>query len=268
VRDELGWLADRLGTVRDLDVMLEHFAPQVATLDPAEQEALATAFLGRMQHEHERARTGLLAALASERYFQLLDLLAEPVQLTASGTEGAGAAAGLSPAGTEGAEGADGAVGATAADMAGADGATPADVAGVAGMPAEATLPALAAAEVERFRKALRRLDEDSPDEALHATRIRGKRARYACELARPLAGKGIDSLIAATKALQDVLGEHQDSSVAEECIRRYLGRSRSATALPAGRLVERERQRRAAARTALPAAYRTFRDAARKAFP
>ena len=54
-----------------------------------------------------------------------------------------------------------------------------------------------------------------SPDEELHAARIKVKRARYAAELA----GDGT-AYVKAAKALQDVLGDHQDAVVAVERIR------------------------------------------------
>ena len=110
-------------------------------------------------------------------------------------------------------------------------------------------------------------LDETTPDVEIHATRIRAKRARYAAELAQPLAGRKLSAVLARIKALQDVLGEHQDSAVAEECIRRLAGKGRGDAALGAGRLIERERLRRAAARAALPDATQSLDRAARKAF-
>lgn len=225
LREELAWLADALGTVRDLDVMLEHLEPQVAALDPDERDALGTALLGRLRSEHDRNRTKLLATLSSPRYFRLLDRLEEPVALRPDGDAGSGG-------------------------------------------PGPPTLPEIAAAEFRKLGKAMRRIDAASADEEIHAVRILGKRARYAAELAQPLAGKKVAMLLARTKALQDVLGEHQDSSVAEECIRRLAGRARGPAAVGAGRLVERERVRRARARAGIPAVRKAVDEAARKAFP
>ena len=76
-------------------------------------------------------------------------------------------------------------------------------------------------------------------DEELHAVRIHVKRARYAAELA------GAGAYVKAAKALQDVLGEHQDAVVAAERLRDLATRMPD-TALAAGRLVERERARAA----------------------
>jgi len=54
------------------------------------------------------------------------------------------------------------------------------------------------------------------------------------------------------------VLGEHQDAIVAEARLRELLAKAPSSgAAFAAGRLVERERARKAAARAALPKAWR-----------
>ncbi len=101
----------------------------------------------------------------------------------------------------------------------------------------------LAAAELRKLAKAARKLDDEPADDDLHALRIRAKRARYAAELvavgdrSKPLA-----RYLAALKALQDVIGEHQDAVVAEARIRRI---ARAKTGIAAGRLIERERERR-----------------------
>lgn len=59
-------------------------------------------------------------------------------------------------------------------------------------------------------------------DEALHRARKAFKRARYAAELATPLIGKKqAKKTIRRYKHVQEVLGEHQDSLVAAEFLRR-----------------------------------------------
>jgi CHAD domain-containing protein len=62
---------------------------------------------------------------------------------------------------------------------------------------------------------------------------------------------------------LQDVLGEHQDSVVAEERLRALAHEAPSDQALAAGRLVERERSRRANARAQWRKAWRQLERAA-----
>jgi CHAD domain-containing protein len=58
-------------------------------------------------------------------------------------------------------------------------------------------------------------------DELLHKARKSAKRARYATELAGPVLGAKADRQIERYKAMQDTLGEHQDSAVAAELLRR-----------------------------------------------
>jgi CHAD domain-containing protein len=113
-----------------------------------------------------------------------------------------------------------------------------------------------------RTRKAFARLRDDSLDRELHAGRIRVKRARYAAELAAPDLGKRGRRFMEAAKLLQDVLGEHQDATVAEARVRVWA--ADGAGGVAATRLIERERERKAAARAAWPAAWKALRAAAK----
>ena len=63
-------------------------------------------------------------------------------------------------------------------------------------------------------------------------------------------------------KKFQDVLGEHQDAAVAVERLRELAAEGSAGQALAAGRLVEREEARRAAARAAWPEAWEKLRKA------
>jgi CHAD domain-containing protein len=120
--------------------------------------------------------------------------------------------------------------------------------------------------EWRRLRKAVARLDDDPTDEELHETRIRAKRARYAAELAAPVLGKRGERFVSRAKGLQDVLGEHQDAAVAEERLRALVKGSRStASALATGRLVERQRARRAAARAGFAEAWKQLERAGKR---
>ena len=136
------------------------------------------------------------------------------------------------------------------------------------GRDADVTLADIAAREFARLRRAVRALPLDPPDDELHEVRIRGKRARYAAELAEGVVGKPARRFVRAAKRFQDVVGEHQDAVVAEERIRGLVARTRSATAhLAAGRLVERERERRQNARTAFPRAWARVEKQGRRAW-
>lgn len=123
---------------------------------------------------------------------------------------------------------------------------------------AELSLDSLARKQLRKLRKAARALPAEPTNEDLHSLRKRGKRARYAAELA------GRDRVVRRAKHLQDVLGEHQDSVVAEARLRALAADAPGAQALAAGRLVERERERRAEARAAWRAAWRKLERAGR----
>jgi CHAD domain-containing protein len=85
---------------------------------------------------------------------------------------------------------------------------------------------------VERFvkkseRKFVKRLvaalGPAGSDDDLHSARKAAKRARYAAELAAPALGrKAGKRRIEAGKRAQDLLGEHQDSMVAADLLRRF----------------------------------------------
>ena len=204
LRDELRWLGDLLGEVRDRDVLIAYLLEQLRTIE--EEAAAFGAVLELLDAEREEARTELLAALDSSRYRKLLDELVRP------------------PALREGER-----------------------------------LETAARAEYRRLRKTAKRLGAESSDDELHRVRIKAKRARYAAE-----ALGGESAFVRRAKDVQDVLGEHQDAAVAEERIRELVAQVRGTgrTALAAGRLIERQRERRASARAAWPKAWKRLRAA------
>jgi CHAD domain-containing protein len=65
--------------------------------------------------------------------------------------------------------------------------------------------------------KAVDALAEVPEDDDLHEVRIKAKRARYAVEAVAPLVGGPAPDLAAALADVQSVLGDHQDTVVAEE---------------------------------------------------
>jgi CHAD domain-containing protein len=218
LRDEIKWIGTALGSVRDLDVLLEHLRGVAAGLEPADQRALRRLF-GHLEEEHAEARATLLDALRSERYLALLDRIEEAARLPRVAQEGA-------------------------------------------------SLGDLAAKEFRKLRKAVGALGDEPADDELHQLRIKGKRARYAAELAEVAVGKRASRFIAEAKNFQDVLGEHQDGAVAEERIRGALkGLGGTGIAFAAGRLVEHERARRLAARSAFPDAWKSLKRRGREAW-
>jgi len=120
---------------------------------------------------------------------------------------------------------------------------------------AGAVLDDLADAAFARLRKAVHALPDDPADDELHAIRKKGKRARYAAELAdwkKP---------VRRAKEFQDVLGEHQDAVVAAERLRQLAVEAPPQRALAAGRLIEREEEHRMEARSAWPEAWKKLRE-------
>ncbi len=131
-----------------------------------------------------------------------------------------------------------------------------------------ASLAQFAAKEFRKLRKAMGDFDPDMGDQALHRLRIRGKRARYAAELAEAAAGKPAGRFIKAAKAFQDCLGDHQDAVAAEEHLRRLISGTRgSATALTAGMLIERLQRQRRKSRQSLPKTWRRLDKRGQKAW-
>jgi CHAD domain-containing protein len=74
LRDELGWLAAILGSVRDGDVMLERMRERVSELPPTNARGAAR-IVGTLEAARDTAHSELLASLRSERYVSLLDRL-------------------------------------------------------------------------------------------------------------------------------------------------------------------------------------------------
>jgi CHAD domain-containing protein len=130
-----------------------------------------------------------------------------------------------------------------------------------------ATVAELAATEFARLRKTMRALGDRPTDEALHKARIRAKRARYAAEVAEAAVGKRAATFVRRAKAFQDVVGGNQDSVVAEEAIRRLGRGSGTRAAFVAGRLVERQKERRRLARRSLPKAWKKLERAGKRAW-
>ncbi len=115
---------------------------------------------------------------------------------------------------------------------------------------ADVSLAEAAAAEWTTLRRAVKHLPGHPSAAELHEIRIRVKRSRYAAELARAAGGRRAEKFIDQAKAIQDILGEHQDGVVIEEYLHDVIDRREAAHALEE-QLVRRLRKRRTKTRAA-----------------
>jgi CHAD domain-containing protein len=181
LRDELQWFGGVLAHARDMQVMLGRLEE---LLDRQPSELVLGPVRSRLEDELRAAyRTGREAAaemLDGARYFRMLDRLEAFV---------------LSP-----------------------------PLTGKADRPARKVLPRLLRRDLTRVRDRDRAVeaatDEDARVRALHDVRKAAKRLRYAAEGAVPVLGAPAAELAAAAEAIQDVLGEHQDTVVARRSLR------------------------------------------------
>lgn len=179
--EELRWLAAELGVDRDQEVLLERIRTRLGELP---NTLLLGPVRGRLKVWNTARRTGsrraALAALDSRRYVALLDALDDLL-------------------------------------------ADP-PLLKAAGRPAGETLSAAVLGDharlADRVEAALALDPGHERDLALHDARKAAKRARYAAEAATPALGKPARRLAKAVKAVQSLLGDHQDSVVAREALR------------------------------------------------
>lgn len=88
---------------------------------------------------------------------------------------------------------------------------------------ATSELPRQAARTARKLKKAVAaaiEADDTRRDAALHEARKKGKRLRYATEVARPAVGKPAKRFGRGLKRMHHVLGEHQDAVVARGVLR------------------------------------------------
>ena len=115
---------------------------------------------------------------------------------------------------------------------------------------------------LKRVLKLGRKVGDEAHAKDLHRLRIRAKRLRYELEFFA-VAYKSLDKAALEAKALQDLLGEHQDACTASDRLRRYARslRKHAGAAMPAAldRLAQAERQRAGEVRKAFPAEWRCF---------
>jgi CHAD domain-containing protein len=102
--------------------------------------------------------------------------------------------------------------------------------------------------------KAAKRTDTRSPDDQLHALRIRVRRCRYTVETGLHVLGPPAAKLASKLSQLQQALGEQHDAVVAQDYIKRVAAKAR-ATRVGAA-LLDRERRVDFRCRRAWPKAW------------
>jgi CHAD domain-containing protein len=103
---------------------------------------------------------------------------------------------------------------------------------------------AMARREWRRLAAAVDALGTDPADTELHRVRILAKRCRYTAEAVAPVVGPMAVRIAAAAADLQTVLGDHQDTVVAEAWLQDAAA-AIPASGLAAGQLVAQERSQR-----------------------
>lgn len=181
LRDELGWLAGELGRARDAEVFHARVRAAADAEDPGDASLAAAATADTdLAHAARAALDDVLVVLDSDRYHRLLQDLHALVTDPPFAERAAGRA--------------------------------------------RAVLPARVAERDAKVRKRLARARRLQPghrrDEVLHEARKAAKSARYAGEAVQSVLGTDAARYARAMEALQEVLGEHQDSVVARERLR------------------------------------------------
>ncbi|MYR93427.1 MULTISPECIES: CYTH and CHAD domain-containing protein [unclassified Streptomyces] len=187
---ELKWLAGELGVDRDQEVLDKRLGDRTEAL-PA--TLVLGPVRGRLQVWSAARRTGsrrrIIDVLDGKRYLALLDTL-----------DALSADPPLRPAASR------------------------------------APQKALPRAVLKDYEKLARRMDhalEHPPgperDTAMHEARKAAKRARYAGDAAKPALGKPAKRFAKRVKAVQSLLGDHQDSVVAREALRTLAIQSHAA---------------------------------------
>ena len=185
---ELKWLGNALGEVRDLDILKERL--QAAAAGGKEEEESREDLTEPLQplfawldQRREAAAEAMRQALESERFGSLAVSLQEAIDAPPLRKRSR--------------------------------------------KPCRKVLPPLVEAVWRPLKKDARALGPRSPDERFHDVRKRAKRTRYTAELIAPALGREAERrahrFIKLTKTIQDVLGEHQDMTVAIAEVRDFL---------------------------------------------
>ena len=128
-------------------------------------------------------------------------------------------------------------------------------------------LPPLVRRSWESLAKRADKLRPGDPDDTWHEARIKAKQARYAAEAVSDVLGRPAARLAQAAKAVQEVLGDHQDAAIAAEIL---VGLGEEHTddgplCFVAGRLAQWNRGDVARSRRDFPAAWASARKKASK---
>jgi CHAD domain-containing protein len=179
--DELRWLGGELGGARDLEVQEQRIGAAVGALPPELAMGPIAADTTRFfARRRVDASDTADDALDSDRYLALLDAIDTLL-----------ADPPLTPA---------------------------------ASVSARVLLPTVVAKAVKRANRSLHNADAlasgPERDEHLHEMRKAAKRLRYATEAIRRVRGRPAKRLVRQVKAVQELLGEHQDSVVARGLLR------------------------------------------------
>lgn len=130
------------------------------------------------------------------------------------------------------------------------------------------TLPDLARKAFRKLRKEVKALDSSASNAKWHCVRIRAKRARYAAELSEWCSGRAATRFIDRIKLIQDQLGEIQDAVMAEDHLRRFTSKKAGKhSALLAGQMVERQRQRQRQAKQAFSSTWKDVKKCGKAAW-
>lgn len=214
---ELTWLAAELGVDRDREVLTARLRESV---DGLPRGALLGPVRGRLRTFSQARRSGsrrrLLAVLDGSRYLTLLDSLDALL-------------------------------------------ADPAVLRPAAARPAEEVFAKAVRRDFGRLAAhvdaALAAPAGPDRDRSLHEARKAAKRTRYCVEAARPVFGRAARDYVRRMTALQDLLGEHQDSVVARAALREIAEQAHAAGehSYSYGVLWEREVRRAAHCEERLP---------------
>lgn len=128
--------------------------------------------------------------------------------------------------------------------------------------PARETVVPLVERAWRRLHRAVERLPSDPSDADLHLVRIRAKRCRYGAEAVAPVVGDEVERFAVAIADLQGVLGEHQDTVMAEEALR-IAAATLPHLAPTAWHLIDHERAARARFRSSWPSVWAAAADPA-----